>query len=73
MSTPFLSCPEPVDSPADWVLNENSVWITVGNISVNLKKGDEGVSVTFYPKGREADDSIGETYVLYSEAKDEEE
>ena len=51
----------------------NAVWITVGTISVHLKKGEEGVSVTLYPLGHEAEDSITETWATYEEGKLDEE
>lgn len=47
-----------------------SVWISVNNLSLNIIAQDEGVSVYAYPKGREMDDSLTETWVLYSEAEE---
>jgi hypothetical protein len=56
----------------DYTLNDESVWITVGNISVYIKKGDEGVSVDLFSAKAEGDGSIAGTYALYSEAQSEE-
>ena len=48
------------------------VWINVKNISVHIKQGDEGVSVTLYPAGREDDDeSLSEAWATYAEAESE--
>lgn len=44
------------------------VWITVNNLSVHVKHGEEGVSVTIYPLDREMSDSIAETWVTFDEA-----
>jgi hypothetical protein len=50
----------------------STTWITVGNLSVHLKHGDEGLSISIYPDGREMHDSIAENWVLFSEAETEE-
>lgn len=58
-------------SGKDVTLNKGeSCWVTVGNISVYLSSGDDGVSVDFYPLGKEADQSIGGTWITYGEAED---
>ena len=56
---------------SDYLLKpvENSVWITIDNISVYLRRTDEGVAVSLYPKGREMDDEIVGTWALFSEAE----
>ena len=51
----------------------DSLWITINNISVYLKRTDEGVAVSLYPKGREMDDEIIGTWALFSEAEYEDE
>lgn len=48
---------------------ENSAWITINNISVYLRRTDEGVAVALYPRGRELDDEIVGTWALFSEAE----
>lgn len=53
----------------EYTLNDNTAWITVGNISVYICKGDEGVSVELYPLQRELDDPIASTWATYSEAE----
>ena len=50
--------------PGKWV------WITVGNISVNVKHGDEGVSISVYPLGKEMEESIAESWVTFGEAEE---
>jgi hypothetical protein len=46
------------------------VWITVGNISVYMKRTDEGVVVDLYPLHNEcADPPLGSTYAFFSEAE----
>jgi hypothetical protein len=59
----------------DYILHPEveCVWITVNNISVYVRRTDEGVAVSLYPKGRECDDEICGTWCLYSEAEAEEE
>jgi hypothetical protein len=57
----------------DYLLEEGSCWITVGNLSVYVKKDDEGVSVDIYPLRDENSDLIAGTYALFSEAGEEEE
>lgn len=61
-------------SDTDYELKEdqNSVWITVDNISVYIRRTDEGVSVGLYPKGREMDDEICGTWCLFTEAEEPE-
>jgi len=49
-------------------LKEGSCWITVGNISVYIKKGDDGVSVDLYPLGDEMASSLASTWLTYAEA-----
>lgn len=62
-----------LDPDADYALESGAVWITVGNISVHVKKGDEGVSVTLYPLGREDDESLTEAWATYAEAAPDDE
>jgi len=58
----------------DYTLDEGieGVWITVKNVSVWVGQGTEGVSVSLYPAGQEFGDSLGETWVTYSEAMEDE-
>ena len=56
---------------ADYVLPPEleRVWITVDNISVHVKRNDEGVSVTLYPTGQEdSGESLTETWATFAEA-----
>jgi len=58
----------------DYTLGEGkSCWITVGNGSVYIQHGSEGVGVTIYPKGGEADDSVTETWATWAELEYEDE
>lgn len=54
----------------DYVLEEESCWITVNNISVRVRRTDEGVAVDLYPLGQEFYDSIVGTWALFSEAEE---
>lgn len=56
----------------DFVLRDEaqSIWITIGNISVYVRRTDEGVAVDLYPKGYEMEDSIVGTWCLDSEGKE---
>lgn len=59
------------DGESDYVLEENaeSVWITVNDISVYVKRTDEGVAVDLYPLNDEASDPpLASTWALFSEA-----
>ena len=51
---------------------QNTVWITVDNISIYLRRHDDNVSVDFYPLGREDSDSLAGTYLSFDEARIEE-
>lgn len=44
------------------------IWVTIDNLSLYIVRNDEGVSVDIYPKNDEASDSLGGTWVLFSEA-----
>jgi hypothetical protein len=48
----------------------SSVWISVENISVYVKRADEGVIVDLYKKGCEDEESLAGTYLEYNEAMD---
>ena len=58
-------------SDTDYVLSEEhtSCWITVGNISVYVRRCDEGVSVDLFPLGVEADNSLAGTSATFAEAR----
>jgi hypothetical protein len=59
-------------SGKDLVLNKlESCWVTVENLSVYIRAGDEGVSVSLYPLGKEDEQSITETWALYHEGEEE--
>lgn len=56
----------------DYELEEGSCWIRVGNLSVYVKKEDEGCVVDIYPLNDENSDSIAGTYCLYADAEKDE-
>ena len=59
----------PEESGNDYTLpKEQWVWITVGSLTVYVKHQDEGVSVEVHATGKEDEDSITESWVLFSEA-----
>lgn len=62
-----------LDRCVDYVLNPEDAfcWITVGNISVYLKRTDEGVVVDLYPKGDEFSEPLASTYAYFAEAEPE--
>jgi len=49
---------------------QSSVYVTVENISVYIKRDDEGVSVDLFPLGREMEESLAGTHALYDEARE---
>lgn len=53
----------------DYELREDcqSVWITVGDISVYIKREDEGVAVDLYPLHDEMADSLASCWALNGE------
>ena len=52
---------------------ENSTWITIGNLSVYVRRTDDGASVSIYPAGDEMGESLGETYAHFTESKSDKE
>jgi len=50
---------------------QNSVWITVENLSVYVHKTDEGVVVDILPRGDEMSESIASTYAFWTEVPDD--
>lgn len=80
VSIAVLSDPDG-DSPAldqdnqrgcDYTLRpeENSCWITVGNISVYISRQDEGAVVDLFPQGCEDENCIASTYCMYQESEE---
>lgn len=60
------------ESESDYILNGESVWITVKGFSVLVKKTDEGVVVDIFAKGKENDDCITSTYAFDDEIGEDE-
>jgi len=58
MTEPALTCPNPEKEPEDYVLNTSSCWITVGSISVNIRRDGDGARVVLYKLGDEDGDSL---------------
>lgn len=54
---------------SDYVLHPDadSVWITVGLMSVHVRRQHRDVAVDIYPLGDECSDAVGSTYVSYSD------
>lgn len=57
-----------IDGETDITLLSDSLWVTVGNVSVHVIKTDEGVVVDLYPLGHETDEVLASTYINFSEA-----
>ena len=62
---------ESSDSETDYLLNpeHDSVWITIDNISVYLRRHDWGVCVDLYPTEQKVADSFGSTWLSFDEAR----
>lgn len=45
----------------------DSCWIGVDNLSVYIKRTDEGVVLDVFARGRETDDAIASTYAYFAE------
>ena len=56
----------------DYELSEDfkSCWITVNNISVYVRRTDEGVAVDLYPLQGEDQEAIGGTWATFAEASE---
>lgn len=65
--------PQQFESGKDYAFREDqqSVWITVGNISVYIKREDEGVAVDLYPLNDEMSDSLAGAWLTFAEAEPE--
>lgn len=46
-----------------------SMWVTAGNASVNVKNGDDGISVSIYPLNCEMTDSLSEAWATHEELR----
>ena len=52
----------------DYVLDgSDTLWITVSNVSINIVRREDGVSVMLYPLGQEMNDCIAETWMAWEE------
>jgi hypothetical protein len=56
----------------EYVLKDDSCWITVHNLSIYIRPTDEGVAVDIFPLGKEAEESVAGTWALYSEGEEDE-
>lgn len=65
-SLPCLSVEEN-NADNEYTLNQDTVWITVNNLSLYIRKNDEGVSVDIFPVGFESEDPIAGTWATYAE------
>jgi len=74
ISDPALSLDKD-SSGTGYLLNpgHNSAWITIGNISVYLRRHDWGVCIDLYPTGQEYTDSLASTWLSFDEARIESE
>ena len=61
------------EGDTDYELNKDfkSCWITVDNISVYVRRTDEGVAVDLYPVQGETQESIGGTWATFAEASED--
>lgn len=55
------------DDDQKYTLEGNGVWITIGNLSVWVRKSDEGAVVDIYPYCQEMADPLASTYALFFE------
>jgi len=54
------------------VLEDDSCWITVGNMSVYIQKGSLGVTVSLFPLGDEFREPLASTWLSFVDAMREE-
>lgn len=57
----------------EFELKGDSIWITVGTLSVLITKRDEGVSADIYVLDKEDEGAIAGAYALFSEGETDEE
>tara|TARA_R100001086_G_C11676326_1_gene214376 strand:+ start:304 stop:501 length:198 start_codon:yes stop_codon:yes gene_type:complete len=59
------------EEETDYILEDdsNNLWITVNNVSINIVRREEGVSVMLYPLKQEMNDCIAETWVTWGEVE----
>jgi len=60
-----------LENHSDYVLKEGeeSVWVTVGNLSVYIIRTDEGVVVDIYPLHDELSECLASTYAFAAEGE----
>jgi len=70
ISYPALSLDKD-SSGTGYLLNprHSSVWITIDNISVYLRRQDWGVCIDLYPIGQEDKDSLASTWLTFDRAR----
>jgi hypothetical protein len=61
-----------MDSDGDYILDEGSCWIQVGNLSVHVKKEDEGVAIDVYPLDDENEAALTSSYTFFTDAAEDE-
>lgn len=63
---------EELDGSVDYVMAADAadqrLWVEVNNISVYIRRNDEGVSVDLYPLGAEDGESMAGTWALFQDA-----
>jgi hypothetical protein len=52
----------------DFTLVGQSAWITAGEISVHIRRDEQGVSVSLYPAGSEDQDELARCHVEFDDA-----
>lgn len=57
------------ENGTDFILTGERCYITVNNLTVHVKKDDEGVAIDVWPLHDENDESIASTWALYSEGE----
>ena len=56
---------------SDYKLKKEYVWIDVGNLTVRIKKEDEGVVADIFPIYGAMEEPIASTYAFYNDAPKE--
>lgn len=52
---------------SDYILNQNSCWITVNNLSLYIMQTGNGVAIDIYVLHREMEDPIATTWAPFTE------
>lgn len=72
MNDPLVYPAQVMVEEGHYALEEGSCWITVGNLSVYVKREEEGIKIDVYPLNDEMGSAISSTSAFFEDAETEE-